>query len=202
MDNPYDAPEISGGNQISIEYKRNNIFKGKKTGSATINAGGAIIIIIFVVLCLTIFGLLSFTTAFADKRLADRTLLSVQQYYEADTRAEQMLAAVYQICYQHDGISGDGPWLLEQIIEAVEIRGVELISVSLAEPFTPLALVTYQAKMNDMQALYAEIEMYYNESSELDYKILKWHIILISDLDYANQGQDVWDGGFDGFWFD
>ena len=208
MYNPYDdpyAPESSGGKQIHIEYKRNNLFKNKKTGSATINAGGAIIIIIFVVLCLTIFSLLSFTTAFADKRLSDRTLLGVQQYYEADTLAERMLAAVWTQCLAHDGISGDGPWLLEQSIQAIEIPGVEIISVSLLEPFTPLALVAYQTQMNEVQALYSEIEIYYNGHQRLDYKILKWHIILTADFDYANQGQDVWvwddDGSFD-FWFD
>ena len=210
MYNPYDDPyasDSSGGKQINIAYKRNNIFKNKKTGSATVNAGGAIIIIIFVVLCLTIFGILSFTTAFADKRLADRTLLSVQQYYEADTAAEQMLAAVYEICYGHDGLNVDAPWLLEQVIEAIEIDGVKILSVSLSEPFTVYANVSYQTQMNDVQALYSEIMIYRKDNGRLDYRILSWNIILTADFDYGNQGLDVfvWQdddfGDFD-FWAD
>jgi hypothetical protein len=55
--------------------------------------------------------------------------------------------------------------------------------------------------MNDIQALYSEIRIFRNENRQLDYKILRWHIIITADFDYGSQGVDVWDGGF-GDWDD
>ncbi|MCL2099664.1 MAG: hypothetical protein FWH24_04425 [Oscillospiraceae bacterium] len=177
-------------NDLNIEYKRNNIFKNKKTGSAAVNAGGAIIIIIFVVLCLTIFGLLSFTTAFADKRLADRTLTGIQQYYAADTLAEQTLAAVYA------QFKTGGPGAVEN---AVIPDGVEIIDIF---DSADRIIITYQTPLNEVQALYSEVALFYN-GADTEYNITKWHVVLTADFDYENQGADVWDGGFEeDFWWD
>ena len=61
----------------------------------TINIGGAGVIVIFTVLCLVIFGMLSFSAAFADKKLTDRTLENMARYYMADLEAEEKLAEIY-----------------------------------------------------------------------------------------------------------
>lgn len=54
--------------------------------------GGSSLLVIFAVLCLTIFALLSLSTVQADKRLAEASSEAVKKYYEADTRAEIILA--------------------------------------------------------------------------------------------------------------
>lgn len=187
MYNPYDTPEPLRENHIHVEYKRNNIFKRKKSGTSTINAGGAIIIIIFVVLCLTIFGLLSFTTAFADKKLADRTLKSVQDYYLADTKAEQMLAEIYNN--------------FTDIILSAALSSDEYSDLEITETETtgvPAFSIAYQTQMNDVQALASEIIFFY-DNDRLDYKITRWNIILTAEFDYDTKEVDVWDGSFEIF---
>lgn len=54
--------------------------------------GGSALLVIFAVLCLTIFALLTIATVQADTRLADVSARSVSAYYTADAEAEAVLA--------------------------------------------------------------------------------------------------------------
>lgn len=53
--------------------------------------GSASVLIIFVLLCLTCFGVLSYASAKGDYSLAERTAQSVTDWYAADTRAAQRI---------------------------------------------------------------------------------------------------------------
>lgn len=53
--------------------------------------GGSSLLIIFAVLCLTMFTLLALSTAKANIRLSDASVQAVSDYYEADRQAEQIL---------------------------------------------------------------------------------------------------------------
>lgn len=54
--------------------------------------GGSSLLVIFAVLCLTVFALLSLSSVQAERRLADAAVQSVTDYYEADLLAEQVFA--------------------------------------------------------------------------------------------------------------
>ena len=54
--------------------------------------GGSSLLVIFAVLSLTVFALLSVSTALADRRLADASAQAVRDYYEADAAAEEIFA--------------------------------------------------------------------------------------------------------------
>lgn len=54
--------------------------------------GGSSLLVMFAVLCLTVFALLALSTVQADRRLSDASVRSVEVYYEADCRAEEILA--------------------------------------------------------------------------------------------------------------
>ena len=54
--------------------------------------GGSSLLVIFAVLCLTVFALLGLSTVHANKRLSDISTQAVADYYDADHRAEQILA--------------------------------------------------------------------------------------------------------------
>ena len=54
--------------------------------------GGSSLLVIFAVLCLTVFALLSLSTVQADSRLSDTSAAAVSEYYAADCRAEEILA--------------------------------------------------------------------------------------------------------------
>lgn len=54
--------------------------------------GGCSLLVIFAVLCLTVFALLGFSTVQANKRLADISAQAASDYYRADSQAEEILA--------------------------------------------------------------------------------------------------------------
>ena len=54
--------------------------------------GGSSLLVIFAVLCLTVFALLSLSTVQADGRLALASSEAVENYYKADSRAEEILS--------------------------------------------------------------------------------------------------------------
>lgn len=54
--------------------------------------GAASLLVIFAVLCLSVFALLSLSTVRANLRLSDSAAAAVEHYYAADTRAEEILA--------------------------------------------------------------------------------------------------------------
>lgn len=56
--------------------------------------GGSSLLVIFAVLCLTVFALLGFSTVQADRRLADASIAAVSGYYAADCEAERILARI------------------------------------------------------------------------------------------------------------
>lgn len=53
--------------------------------------GGSSLLVIFAVLCLTLFALLGLTTVMADLRLADDSCEAMAAYYRADSDAERIL---------------------------------------------------------------------------------------------------------------
>lgn len=63
-----------------------------KDRSAPPAVGGISLLVVFAVLCLTVFALLSLSTVRADDRLGKLSAQAVADYYEADTRAEEILA--------------------------------------------------------------------------------------------------------------
>ncbi len=66
--------------------------KAKKERFATPAAGGTSLLVVFAVLCLTVFALLSLATVQADVRLGDASAKAVSAYYAADCEAQEILA--------------------------------------------------------------------------------------------------------------
>ena len=63
-----------------------------KTAMTPPVVGASSLLVIFAVLCLTIFALLSISTVQANGRLSDHAVNAVMNYYEADAQAESILA--------------------------------------------------------------------------------------------------------------
>jgi len=61
-----------------------------------IGVGTISLIMIFSVLCLTIFAMLTLSTANAEKILSDRTSSFVKGYYEADSEATKIKAGIFE----------------------------------------------------------------------------------------------------------
>ena len=177
--------------QVRVEYKRNGAH-GRRNENSAISAGGAIIIIIFVVLCLTIFALLSFATSFADKKLADRNMQSIQQYYEADASASEKLAQIYN--FIHDYYKADitdttnqtkniNTYSLEEAFGDANNFDFDASLINLDSEISETT-VLYYTPMNDIQTISSEVIFYYDsENNKLSYKISEWKIVLTAEYD-------------------
>ena len=64
--------------------------------SAGIHVGSASIIMIFAVLCLTVFSTLSYVTANQEYRLAQKSALAMEQYYAADWQCEVYYEQIFK----------------------------------------------------------------------------------------------------------
>ena len=66
----------------------------KSNGNFQFSVGGASILMIFVILCLTTFGILSYVTANADARISERNAEAVRNYYKANRQVQTKLGEV------------------------------------------------------------------------------------------------------------
>ena len=65
----------------------------KKRQKMTLPAvGGSSLLVIFAVLCMTVFAVLSLSTVLAEQRLSETAAESVAAYYRADLQAEEIFA--------------------------------------------------------------------------------------------------------------
>ena len=68
----------------------------KKERFSPPTTGGISLLVVFAVLCLTVFALMSLSTVQADRRLADASLQAVEDYYAADCEAWRILALLLE----------------------------------------------------------------------------------------------------------
>ena len=86
--------------------------------------GGVSLLVVFAVLCLTVFALLALATVQADVRLADASAQAVADYYAADCRAQELLARLRR------GERPEGVELLDHIARyAVPISDTQELQV-------------------------------------------------------------------------
>jgi len=79
----------------------------KKERFAPPAIGGSSLLVIFAILCLTVFALLSLGTVQANSRLADASADAISSYYEADCQAEMILAQL-RAGEMPDGVTVNG----------------------------------------------------------------------------------------------
>ncbi|MCI8631246.1 MAG: hypothetical protein HFG67_03105 [Firmicutes bacterium] len=70
------------------------IIKDRSSDFTPPAVGGASLLVVFAVLCLTVFVLLSLTTVSADDRISEASADAIADYYAADFEAQQVLAQI------------------------------------------------------------------------------------------------------------
>lgn len=81
----------------------------------SIGTGVPSILMIFVVLCLTTFGVLSISSGKADLNLTKKNGLQIEAYYEADGRAQEILMEIDGLIFTAQSAEGDESIYVETI---------------------------------------------------------------------------------------
>ena len=92
--------------------------------------GGSSLLVIFAVLCLTVFAVLSLTQAQADRRLAQNSWSAVTGYYRADCQAQEILSQLRD-GERPDGVTAEGNSVFSYACPISDTQTLE-VRVSLA----------------------------------------------------------------------
>lgn len=155
----------------------------KKNGTSGLGVGYVSVMIIFAVICLTIFAVLSFSAASSSDGFNERSGEYLKQYYAADSAAKSKLAEL-------DGIarSAAETGFFEDEFEYAVSERVEGVSLKrTADGFSAV----WTEKINDRQELSVEVSF----TSAGGCEITKWKSRTIS-TDSSDDHLGVWDGSF------
>lgn len=126
--------------------------------------GGTSLLVVFAVLCLTVFALLSLATVRSDTKLADASQRSVKEYYAADLQAQEILARLR---------AGETP-------EGVRLMGGDTLYAE------------YVCPISDTQELQVSVALRPVRGG-MDYEILRWQAVPSVEWD-TDEFIGIWDG--------
>jgi hypothetical protein len=141
-----------------------------------IGIGSASIILVFAVLCLTIFAIISYSSALSDRALVDVEARLVKRYYEADILANLIFADILQAEYVPD-----------------TIRGVEITSEWDWDLW--LELVSFTLEISDKREMYVVLAVH---DDTID--ILTWRMRDIGGMWESDETLNIFDGDFSSLW--
>ena len=145
------------------------------------NLGTPSLILIFIVMCLITFGMLSLSTAKSELNLAERNASAVTEYYRADGEGE----AFYQM------VLNKAAKVWEKSQDPQERK--QLLSREFGDAYEPdKGTVTVYIPMERSQALFIELLLQPEEREDI--RISKWKIIQTEDYEIDNS-MPVWTGG-------
>lgn len=168
--------------------------KSNKMSNTSMNLGGTIIIIIFVVLCLAVFSFLSFNTAYSDLKLAKKSEVFYYDYYRIQGIAEERLAEIYVTLMSINeklSIESTKETFMNNAAESVvKIYGISVINLN------DESLVLYYETLGDKnQKLCVTLKVMYDEAKNLPYyDIETWNLAPIEEPVYEEETLDLWEG--------
>ena len=128
-----------------------NASKKKQFG---MNIGSASILLVFVILCLVSFAVLSIVSANADSKLSNRVLERTTAYYDACNQADKTLQRIYASSDSEDAY---------------------FASVGHGK--------SYVIPISDLQSLQVTIEILYPQTDEdTFYRITAWQVLNVDEL--------------------
>lgn len=145
---------------------------------ANAGVGYTSIMIIFALVCLVIFAVLSLKAASSDKALNERSGEYLKEYYTADNIAKQKLCELDEIAYK----AGKSGFLAETFQELAEGKDVSIKMIQNG------CVADYSVPINERQEL--SVSVTFRLSGE--YEITRWQCRTLSSAndDHLN----VWDG--------
>lgn len=169
--------------------------KSSKLSNVSIGMGGALILTIFVVLCLTVFSVLSFTTAYSDLKLANKTEEYTSDYYKVHGIAEEKLAEIYVVLMSiNENISSTNT-LQEAFINNAAEAVSKLNGVSIIELNNNTFSLYYEIFGDKNQKLCVTLKILYDEEKNIPYyDIVTWNLEPIELPVYEEENYDLWEG--------
>lgn len=157
--------------------------KNDNSRNVGMGVGYVSVMLVFAVICLTIFAVLSFKAAMSTDSFNDRSGEFIHQYYAADTAAKKTLSRLNDCAFdaKASGFFEDAFAESVQNIDGVSVKPVQ-------RGFS----VSYSVKINDRQEL--DVNVVFDSNGE--YTVEQWKSREIFE-ENSDQHIGVWDGTFD-----
>lgn len=144
-----------------------------------VSIGASSLILIFIVLCMATFGLLSLSSAQGDFKLASRNGEAVKGYYEADNKGQRWLKDIDRVLMEEMGRGQDSGQCSLKIKERLG---------GLYDQET--GLITTDIAMDRGQSLHIELVLMCGEKR---YEVKSWYVYNSDEYEIDN-AIPVWDG--------
>lgn len=173
-------------------------MKQNKQQSTFVNIGSSSLLIVFLVLCLTTFAILSLSSAQSDYSFSKRSAEHKTEYYEASSRAEMILGEIDQIlaetaeqvnAAQKNAVQekADSELASFELAAAARLDGKEIDNIPLSCTGTEEGtVISYQVPSGAKQALNVSLLITNDSEHENYYKIQAWQLISTSDWNADN----------------
>ena len=155
-----------------------------------VGVGSASIILVFAVLCLTVFSLITYVVAGNDKALVDAEAGLVKGYYDADALAERVLAEIGEIIYNgHYDIDRLGEQVLLRIPETEVPDSIGSLEIDTGRDIeSGIDTVRYTCTVSEKKALVVRLAI---DGGSCD--ILSWKMMDTDEWEFDDT-LDVWLG--------
>lgn len=169
-----------------------------KQQSYFVNIGSSSLLVIFLVLCLVTFAILSISSARSDYSFSERMAAHKQSYYEASEMAETVVGEIDDILYETAGsidqigssdAAGDGNVSemflryytdVSAALDGAQISGITVQAGKSEETY----IISFQVPAGERQALQVRLQVTDYREHENYYEIKTWKIINV----------DSWEG--------
>lgn len=162
-------------------------MKKDKEQSSFVNIGSSSLLIVFVILCLATFAILSLSSAKSDFSLSKRLAEHKSSYYKASSNAEAILdeidtrLAAEAAASPTDRLSGSSKDFAESpyvgaVIKSLDGSQIDNIHISCKKTDTKLQ-IAYQMPLEESQILDIVLNVTDYTKHETYYEIQKWQVI-------------------------
>lgn len=153
----------------------------KKSSGQFMNVGGASVIVIFVVLCLSMLGALAVSTSFADLRLSTRYQDSISRYYEADGQAQEKIFSLKENLLK----KGLNEQAVREVLEDAKVS---------TSPYGGMN-VSFLQTIDEKQSLDVRLSITTNMNQVLSVKVTGYKAVRTQKDIYESEYR-LWDGTF------
>ena len=149
-------------------------MKKEKQDTSFVNIGSSSLLVIFLILCLATFAILSLSSAQSDHSFAERLAAHKTDYYEASSRAEVITGEVDRILEERAARgAADYPANVIAALDNTEIDGITLSCTLDRE----LPSITFQVPSGESQALQVILDVTDYTTQDTFYTVRAWQVV-------------------------
>lgn len=164
--------------------------KNQRTSRVSVGMGGALIITIFVVLSLTIFATLSFTTAHSDLKLARKAEKITYDYYLTSAGAEEQLSYIWTAMTSAAEAANSKESYYDALSQG--LFAMKNVDCSFEEG---VFRIYYESSGSRNQKICVTLSALYDiTSGKPSYEIESWNLANIELPVYEEEKYDLWEG--------